>query len=260
MMPMSSSIVRSNERAHSAGIDDWWAESWSFTFAVPDLTDVGWLGGFAHFTHLPRQRKAWFCTGIVAQDRPYVLCRDHDLSAPVDPNTFEVRGGGLWSHAICETPGEHWTVAMEAFALSFDDPQDAWGSEMGDRVGLAFDLEWEGSAKDFVHEPSAENEGRYDTHCEVNGVVQLGDDEWDIVAVGARSHQWGMIGGAASTGWRADPLVDAARPISNRTTLAVAPFKTDLPNGTTGRIRRTLDRLTHPTGDPTLQWTEALLS
>ena len=153
---------------------------------------------------------------------------------------------------------------MEAFALAFDDPADAIGSELGERVGLAFDLEWEGTRADLRVDTPAEPDdgwgahGRYETHCEVNGVVQLGDDEWDVAATGARTHEWGMLASTPTSAWRSDPTgrPDAAEP-TDRHTLAVAPHLTDLADGSTARVRRTLDRLTYPTGPPSLVWTEA---
>ena len=266
--------VRALERAHQPGPERWWAESWGFTFALPDAElprsvggrRTGWLGGFVEFTLLPRQRRAWFCAGIVGEGRPYVLCRDHDLDAPADANVFEVRGGGLWSHAICETPGEHWTVAMEAFALGFDDPFDAWGNELGERVGLAFDLEWEGSAQHVVSESSADpGSGRYATPCEVNGVLQLGDDEWEVAGLGARSHRWGIAVAADLARWRCDPLRGETKgPEPDRHSVAVAPIRTELADdpdanvAAPARMRRTLDRLTWPDGTTALQWTEVL--
>ena len=262
-------IARQLERAHPAGVDNWWAESWGFTFAFPDAegvgpTGTGWLGGFAQLTHLPRQRKARFVAGVVAEDRPYVLCRDHDLAAPADPNVFDVRGEGLWAHAICETPGEHWTVAMEAFALELDDPADAWGNEHGERVGLAFDLEWEGARGDLRADsmPDVDDEwgsqGRYDTPCEVNGVLQLGDEEWEVAATGARTHAWGMLLGGTPSPWRSDPVARAdTREPTDRHTLALAPHLSDMADGSLRHIRRTLDRLTYFSGPPVMQWTIA---
>ena len=239
--------LREKERAHRPGPDDGWRETWGFTFAQElDRTQPGqhkspaWIGGFVECTLAPRQRHVWFTSGIVVEGRSYVLCRDHDLALPADANLFEVRGGGLWMHAICETPGEHWTVAMEAFALAFDDPAQAWGDERGDRVGLAFDLEWEGDPCDITT-----IDGGYEMPCEVIGVVQLGDDEWTIDALGARLHQWGD---APSGEWRHDP----GETTGDRTTLAVAPYLSENDDGSPRRVRRTLDRV-----GTTLQWTWA---
>ena len=52
---------------------------------------------------------------------------------------FDGRANGLWLSLVCETPGEHWTIGLEAFALAVDDPDD----ERGDLVPLGLDLEWE---------------------------------------------------------------------------------------------------------------------
>lgn len=241
--------LREMERAHRPGPDNGWRETWGFTFAqeldrveARGLSGPTWLGGFVECTLAPRQRHVWFTSGIVIDGSSYVLCRDHELALPVDANLFEVRGGGLWMHAICETPGEHWTVAMEAFALAFDDPAEAWGDERGDRVGLAFDLEWEGEPRDITT-----IDGGYEMPCEVIGVLQLGDDEWEIDATGARFHQWGD---APSGEWRSD----GGGPAGDRVTLADAPYLSENDDGSPRRVRRTLDRVG---SDGALQWTWA---
>jgi hypothetical protein len=46
---------------------------------------------------------------------------------------------GVWLSLDCETPGEHYTIGLEAFALEVDHPDD----ELGHLVPLGFDLEWE---------------------------------------------------------------------------------------------------------------------
>jgi hypothetical protein len=191
--------VSSHERAHKSTSSLWWGEAWGFDFiaggtgtAVSDATgDV--LGGFVRLAVYPNQRACWFWAAIVGSKRTYVLCRDHDLDPPADTNVFEVRGGSLWSHAICETPLEHWTVAMEAYALAFDDPSEAWRSERGDRVGLAFDLEWESDARTARWIEADAGVTRYELPCEVNGTLQLGDEEWTIAGDGTRHHEWGQL-------------------------------------------------------------------
>jgi hypothetical protein len=103
---------------------------------------------------------------------------------------LELRGSSLWTHAICETPLDHWTVAMEAFAVAMDDPFDAWRGERGDRIGLAFDLEWE-------NEPNAAvwsvTDARYEVPCQVNGELLLGAQKWTVATTGTRSHSWGEV-------------------------------------------------------------------
>lgn len=68
----------------------------------------------------------------------FVTVRDDEL--PLPRQGIEIRGDGVWVELVCETPGEHWTFGLEAFGLIVDDPDD----EIGERVPVGFDLEWEG--------------------------------------------------------------------------------------------------------------------
>ncbi len=54
-----------------------------------------------------------------------------------------VRAEGLWVELLCETPGEHWSIGLEAFGVRFDDEAEAAASDRGERVPVGFDLEWE---------------------------------------------------------------------------------------------------------------------
>ena len=58
---------------------------------------------------------------------------------------LEFRADGLWVDFVCETPDEHWSFGLEAFGLRVDDPAE----EIGDRIAVGFDLEWE--TPDSVH-------------------------------------------------------------------------------------------------------------
>lgn len=182
-------VVPADERRHPAGTNRSWCEAWGFDFVAPAAE----LGGFARIAVFPRQQTAWFWAGVVGRGRRYLLCRDHDLRAPANPSVLEVRGVGLWMHAICETALEHWTVAMEAFALEFDDPYEAWRSERGDREGLAFDLEWESEPDQAVWVQNTPEAGRYEVACTVNGDLQTTDNTWTIAATGRRYHEWGLL-------------------------------------------------------------------
>jgi hypothetical protein len=216
----------------------WWGEAWGFDFATLD----GSLGGFLRLAVYPRQNKVWFWAAIVGENRTYTLCRDHDLAPPADPNVLEVRGISLWSHAICETPLEHWTVAMEAYAVEFDDPFEAWGAERGDRIGLAFDLEWEsnrGAASWVATDACVE---RYETPCEVNGTLQLGDEEWTIVGDGWRHHEWGELDWSGPSTRGARRIISADIDIANER-VAIAPILVDQPIGEPLRLRRELRRM-----------------
>ena len=72
----------------------------------------------------------------VEWDGRWLVVRDDEAPALVDGT---IRAHGLWLSLVCETPGEHWSVGLEAFALAVDDPED----DRGDLVPLGLDLEWE---------------------------------------------------------------------------------------------------------------------
>ena len=241
-----------DERRHKAeGVNPWWGESWGFDFATR-TGDGEVIGGFTRILVYPRQHKCWFWAGIVGENRSYVLCRDHDLAMPITP-VLEVRGGSLWTHAICETPLEHWTVAMEAYALAFDDPFEAWRTEHGDRVGLAFDLEWESTTEAARFNPSVHVQStRYDVPCEVNGVLQVGDDEWTIAAHGWRHHEWGILDWSII-----DPYKRSNGLKSGETRfIAEAPLQIETSPVSSKRLLLTLEE---SAGDgPTLGWAETI--
>ncbi len=285
---MRSGVVdRRDERSHVvAGTSPWWGEAWGFDFAMKDAQPGQMLGGFVRIAVYPRQQRVWFWAGIVGEGRNYVLCRDHDLAPPANPNVLEVRGGSLWSHAICETPLEHWTVAMEAYAIEFEDPFDAWRDERGNRIGLAFDLEWESNPSASSWVGSTDDVMRYETPCEVNGTLQVGDDELTIVGEGWRHHEWGVLdwtspyarisrrngcGARPRTAWIAsfdgiagesgatagasDWLASPSGARLTRQPVAIAPLKIDEIDAEPVCISRTLDRVTSD-GVTSTGWSE----
>jgi hypothetical protein len=230
----------------------WWGEAWGFEFATLD----GTIGGFLRLVVYPRQQKVWFWAAIVGENRKYTLCRDHDLAPPADPNVLEVRGISLWSHAICETPLEHWTVAMEAYAVEFDDPYEAWRDERGDRIGLAFDLEWESSRSDSSWVASDANVHRYDTPCVVNGTLQLGEEEWTIVGDGWRHHEWGELDWSGPFARGTRRIISSPADASIET-IGVAPVLVDQPTGSQLRLLRKLQR-TNTNGQFRTEWSDCI--
>ena len=103
-------------------------------------------GAFGGYLRLENQS---FWAGVVGMgNHPLIALRDDDLPRH---RGFEVRTDGLWVAVTCETPDEHWSVGMEAFAVGYDDPAGALGDERGDIVALGFDLEWERAADDTWH-------------------------------------------------------------------------------------------------------------
>lgn len=77
-----------------------------------------------------------------------IVVRDHDVMAPKG-RLLEIRADSLWAELVCETAGEHWTFGLEAFGLRFADEEEAATSDVGERLAVGLDLEWE--IPDLVH-------------------------------------------------------------------------------------------------------------
>ena len=146
-----------------------------FDFATVDAR----LGGSVRLTRDFGAGRSVYWACVVGEGRPLVTVRDDDVPLPRGA-TLEVQTSGLWSAIHTETPGEHWSVGLEAFALSLDDPTDAWADERGDLVPLGFDLEWEATAPGGVLHP-----------CVVTGEVLVGDERIEVDALGWRGEDHG---------------------------------------------------------------------
>jgi hypothetical protein len=73
----------------------------------------------------------------------FVAIRHDDVSRPRAGALLEIRADGLWAELVCEVPGEHWTFGLEAFGLRLDDRAEARTADVGERVPVGFDLEWD---------------------------------------------------------------------------------------------------------------------
>src|SRR5436309_8740814 len=57
----------------------------------------------------------------------------HDEVALPRGRLLELRGDGLWAELVCEVPDEHWTFGLEAFALRFENRDEARTADVGER-------------------------------------------------------------------------------------------------------------------------------
>ena len=73
----------------------------------------------------------------------FVAIRHDHVSRPRAGALLEVRADGLWAELVCEVPDEHWTFGLEAFGLRLDDRDEARTADVGERVPVGFDLEWD---------------------------------------------------------------------------------------------------------------------
>jgi hypothetical protein len=180
-------VIARDEGRHQPDDDLLWNESWYLDFATED----GALGGYLRLGLYPNQGPdrgvAWYWACLVGEGRPLLLVRDHEVPLPPATAGLEVRSSGLWAALHCETPFDHWSAGLEAFAVALDDPAEAYRGERGDQVALGFDLEWESAG------PAYEYPGvtRYEVSCRVTGEVLVGSERIAVDCPGQRDHSWG---------------------------------------------------------------------
>ena len=85
----------------------------------------------------------WFYLDLL--DDGFVAIRHDDVPRPRG-SLLEVRADGLWAELVCEVPDEHWSFGLEAFGLRLDGREEARTAEVGERVPVGFDLEWDTGA------------------------------------------------------------------------------------------------------------------
>ena len=155
----------------------------------------GSTAGYVRLSYHPDERVAWFWAAVVAEDRPLIAVRAHDVRIP--RLGTEIRTDGVWASLVCEVPLEHWSVGLESFGAAFDDPLEAWGRERGDVVPFGLDLEWEGAEP--ARSAGAPGTTGYGQWCGVHGEVLIGEERLEVDAIGHREHLWGAV---TAQGWR----------------------------------------------------------
>ena len=171
-----------DELRHEPGAEQLWNESWYFDFAADD----GSIGGYVRLGLYPNLGVAWYWAYLVGSPGT-LLVRHHEAALPKPPG-FEIREDGLWADMHCESPNDHWTIGLEAFAVALDEPGDAYRGERGDKVPLGFDLEWEAEAPVYDY-PGVT---RYEQSCRVSGEILVGSDRIEFDGPGQRDHSWGV--------------------------------------------------------------------
>ena len=86
---------------------------------------------------------ASFHAQVVVPALGVVVVRDDEVAPPRRDDVVVVRAEGLWAELLCETPGEHWSFGLEAFGLRFENEEEAATSDIGERIAVGLDLEWE---------------------------------------------------------------------------------------------------------------------
>lgn len=172
-----------DEARHVPTDEPLWNESWYLDFVDPERG----IGGYVRLGLYPNLGRAWYWACVVGPDRQLVTVIDHEVAVPPG-RSHEIRTEGLWADYTVETPLDHVTVGVEAFAVGVDDPAEVYGDLRGDRVPLGFDLEWETDGPTYAY-PGVT---RYEVPCRVHGEVLVGDERIELDGHGQRDHSWGV--------------------------------------------------------------------
>jgi hypothetical protein len=189
-----------DERRHPPG-GVGWSEVWSF-----DLLDPATGLGLSLAVELAGDPvRAAVRAAVVGPGRSLVSLVADDL--PVPRAGLELRGPGIWVAPECETPFDHWSLGLEAFAVTLEDPWEALAGARGDRTPLGADLEWE----TLRHVGTLPGPGTgYEEVCRVHGELLVGPERWSVDGAGTRAHRWGS---AATGSWRRHRLDGTATPV-----------------------------------------------
>jgi hypothetical protein len=182
-----------DERHHEPDGDPLWSESYYFDFFDP----AGDLGGYVRIGKYPNLGVIWYWACVVGRDRRLVTVIDHTVPIPANPASLEIRHDGLWADHNVETPFDHFSLGLEAFGLTLDDPADVYTGAFGDKTPIAFDLEWERDGEVFRYPDWLP---RYEIPCRVHGEILVGDETIELDGFGQRDHSWGQRDWW-STGW-----------------------------------------------------------
>ena len=116
--------------------------TWRCDFVATDA-DAAVSGGFVQLVVPPDSGDSRYWAYLVGHDVGIVAVRDHEVPRPRRPGDLTVRAEGLWAELMCETPDVHWTIGLEAFGVRLEEPADALHGEVGERIAVGLDLEWD---------------------------------------------------------------------------------------------------------------------
>ena len=199
-----SIVLPSDEARHPVGPDPLWSESHYLDF----VDEAQGVAGYVRLGLCAGLGRAWYWACLVGPDRPLVTVIDHDVAIPTAPS-LEIRIEGLWADLTVETPLDHVSVGVEAFAVGVDDPAEVYGDLRGDRVPFGLDLEWETDGGPPYPYPGVD---RYEVPCRVHGEVLVGQEVLEIDGWGQRDHSWGPRDWwSIAWSWTAGRLDDGTR-------------------------------------------------
>jgi hypothetical protein len=104
------------------------------------FADAGGVNGAVRVDVFDDHATYWMYVDLGADG--FVTIRHDEVALPRG-RLFELRADGLWAELVCEVPGEHWTFGLEAFGLRHESRDVGRTADVGERVPVGFDLEWD---------------------------------------------------------------------------------------------------------------------
>lgn len=173
-------VSEASEARQPPGPEPGWRETHRVDAWAEGELGVSW----AVTAHPARQRASFQAVVLRPGARPAVLVED-DIELP--PVSWELRTSGLWADHVCETPLDHWSYGLEAFALLIDGPAELLGRAVGERVALGWELEFEAAARPVAVEGPA----AYVQVGVVHGLLLEGRRRTEVELAAERRHWWG---------------------------------------------------------------------
>ncbi|KAG1647335.1 Bile salt-activated lipase [Nymphon striatum] len=175
-------LAREERRQASTG-ESGWVDAWLFDVVQPDTQ----LAMSIEMLLWPHLNKVAYHLSLVRPGHGLVSLVDEGAAAP-RAGSLELRSPGLWTDIGIQTPLDHVTVDVEAFAVELDDPEEVFGNAFGLRTAIGCELEWETAAA-ARRGPTPTS---YEVPCIVHGELLVNDDVIEIDGWGWRSHRWGV--------------------------------------------------------------------
>ncbi len=179
-------VAAKHESRQTPGVSSAWQESHRLDVFVPEQS----LAVSFQISARPNWGTASFLAAVLELGAlPVVIA---EVEVPLPETSWEVRASGLWADHICETPLDHWSYGLEAFALAVDDPFELLGRAVGDRVPLGWELEFEASGAALLDGATLDQStGAYHQVGRSHGLLLSSDGEREIDGLAVRSHRWG---------------------------------------------------------------------
>lgn len=177
-------ITAQHERWQEPDGQPEWAEGHRLELFAAESGD-GPLAVVAELRRLPNARKAHARAAVLEAGKASIGLTETDIPAPTIG--WEVRSSGIWAEFVCETPLDHWSYGLEAFALEVDGPRDLIDLGVGHRVPLGWELEFEAAGP-----ATWIADGCYIQAGRGHGLLLSADGEREIETKARRWHWWGI--------------------------------------------------------------------